>query len=199
MWARVKTAIKAARHLRRLRAVRGDDDLPEFGALAGRRRARLLETHDGDTMKVAIVEGGRVRKVTIRVLGVDTPEVRARDPAEKAAGIRARDFVAAWALPAQFSVGGAYAEADLKRAYAEEPVMLDVDFAGRDKYGRALGAVYKPGGQTSLSDELVAAGHAVAYDGGTKASFSKTPVCALADALTESPSLHGRPPTPRAR
>lgn len=139
--------------------------------IAGRRRARLLETHDGDTIKVAVVLHGKVVKVAVRLLGVDTPEVRTKNPEEKAAGIRARNFVAAWALPGRFTVEGVYGESALKAAYAEKAVMLEVDFKGTDKYGRHIGSVYRPGCGRSLSDLLISSGHAVAYDGGTKAGF----------------------------
>jgi micrococcal nuclease len=166
----IKSMFKACLHAQKLTDL--PDDLPEFGKLYGRRQARLLETHDGDTMKVAIVKGGKAHKVTIRVLGIDTPEVRSKDPAEKAAGIRARNFVAEWALPGRFSVDGVYSESALKAGYAETPVMLEVDFKGTDKYGRAIGDIYKPGCATSLSDLLIANGHAVEYDGGTKTAFT---------------------------
>lgn len=144
-------------------------DPPEF-QIAGVRRARLLETHDGDTMKVAIVLRGKVIKVAVRLLGVNTPEVRTKNPEEKSAGVAARDFVAAWALPKRMHVGGRYTEAALKEAYAETHVMLDVDFQGTDKFGgRYLGRVYLRG--ECLNDLLISSGHAVAYDGGTKAAF----------------------------
>lgn len=172
MLTEIKAFAKKLMHARSLKAA-ATDDLPEFGKLFGRRQARLLETHDGDTMKVAIVKGGKVHKVTIRVLGIDTPEVRSKDPKEKAAGIRARNFVAAWALPDRFEVDGVYGESALKAAYAETPVMIEVDFRGTDKFGRGLASVYKPGCASSLSDLLIANGHAVAYDGGTKTQFSE--------------------------
>jgi endonuclease YncB( thermonuclease family) len=128
-------------------------DPPEF-EISGRHRARLLETHDGDTMKVAIVLRGKVVKVAVRLLGVNTPEVRTKNSEEKAAGVAARDFVAAWALPGRMNVGGKYTEAALKDAFAETPVMLDVDFEGADKFGgRNLGRVYRHG--ECLNDLLI--------------------------------------------
>ena len=151
--------------------LRAATDPPEF-QIAGRHKARLLETHDGDTMKVAVVLRGKVFKVAVRLLGVDAPEVRTKNPEEKAAGVAARDFVAAWALPERMKVGGSYAEATLKRAYAETHVMLEVDFHGPDKFGgRHLGRVYRRG--ECLNDLLLSSGHAVAYGGGTKADFVK--------------------------
>lgn len=151
--------------------LRAASDPPEF-QIAGRRRARLIETHDGDTMKVAIVLRGKVVKVAVRLLGVNTPEVRTKNPEEKAAGVAARDFVAAWALPGRMQVGGRYTEGALKEAYAATHVMLDVDFQGADKFGnRVLGRVYRHG--ECLNDLLISSGHAVAYDGGKKAEFVK--------------------------
>lgn len=150
--------------------LRSASDPPEF-QIAGRRRARLLETHDGDTMKVAIVLRGKVVKVAVRLLGVNTPEVRTKD-ADEAAGVAARDFVAAWALPGRMQVGGRYTEGALKEAYAATHVMLYIDFQGADKFGnRTLGRVYRHG--ECLNDLLISSGHAVAYDGGTKAEFVK--------------------------
>ena len=137
-------SVKSWLHSRRLRSADLGSGVPEFGKLEGR---------------------------TIRVLGIDTPEVRTRDPTEKAAGIRARNYVAAWALPDRFEVDGAYDEAQLKRAYAETPVMLDVDFRGTEKFGRATADVYRAGSASSIGDLLIANGHAVEYDGGTKPAF----------------------------
>jgi micrococcal nuclease len=150
--------------------LRSATDPPEF-EIAGWRRARLVETHDGDTMKVAIVLRGKVVKVGVRLLGVDTPEVRTKNPAEKAAAVAARDYVAAWALPGRMHVDGSYTEAALKEAYAATRVMLDVEFSGADKFAkRYLGRVHRNG--ECLNDLLISSGHAVPYDGGKKSAFA---------------------------
>lgn len=140
---------------------------PEF-QITGVRIARLLETHDGDSMKVSVVLHGKVVKMTCRLLGVDTPEIRTKNDDERRRATLARDFVAAWALPGTHEVGGMYKEADLKKAYADTPVFVTVDFRGQEKFGRTLAVVSKRGGSTTLNDLLIEHGHAVAYVGGTK-------------------------------
>ena len=164
----LKDAIRSRADTRRLKAA---VDPPEF-QLTGRRTARLLESHDGDTIKVSIVLYGEVVKVSVRLLGIDAPEVRSRNDEERAAAVRARDFLAAWALPERFSAGHGYSEAELRQAYREEPVMLEVDFRGADKYGlRYLGRVHREDG-SCLNDAMLRSGHARPYDGGAKQKFS---------------------------
>lgn len=75
---------------------------------------------------------------------MDTPELRTRDPVEKAWAVVARD--------------------ELKRiALAKMCVLANV---GVDKYGRLLAQVFV--GDTDLSAHLVAAKLAVEYSGGKK-------------------------------
>jgi endonuclease YncB( thermonuclease family) len=57
---------------------------------------RVIDVHDGDTIKVLFEFGGEIIKISIRILGIDTPEVTAgkgRLPQEKIAGLKAKEFV----------------------------------------------------------------------------------------------------------
>src|SRR5690606_3699107 len=58
--------------------------------------AKLVDVHDGDTVKVVVLYGEVPFKITIRILGVDTPEItrgRGRLPEEHDAAVKARDYL----------------------------------------------------------------------------------------------------------
>jgi endonuclease YncB( thermonuclease family) len=94
---------------------------------------------DGDTFRARVeVWPGILADETIRVLGVDTPEMRGGSPESREAARRATEFTRAW--------------------LAQGPVMLWV--CRRDHFGRVLGRVYR--GDSVLADELVHAGHGAA-------------------------------------
>ena len=109
--------------------------------------AEVLSAYDGDTLRVTIDLGFGLRchNVPIRLLGVDTPEVRG---AERARGLVVRDHVRA--------------------RYVGQRVLLRTHH-DQGKYGRYLGHIYllNNGVPTaeSLSDELLRLGYAVPYKG----------------------------------
>ena len=70
--------------------------LASAAALASEQRvpATVLSVYDGDTITVeARIWPGLTWRGGVRVRGVDTPEIRGKCAAEKAAAIAARDFV----------------------------------------------------------------------------------------------------------
>jgi len=117
-------------------------------------RALVLGVYDADTITISFVWEGRVWKDKCRLVGIDSPEMRSKNPAEKEAAVAARDWVRGRVMG--------------KKVW--------VRCGGWDKYGRLLGTVY-PGScaedalGTSLNDHLVSSGFARPYDGGKKAAF----------------------------
>lgn len=101
---------------------------------------------DGDTIDVHIDLGFGVwlHKQRVRLSGIDTPESRTRDLAEKALGKKA--------------------SARLKELCGER---LMVKSLGKGKYGRILGIPYTSDGE-DICQILIKEGHAVEYHGGTK-------------------------------
>ena len=116
-------------------------------ALASEQRvpATVLSVYDGDTITVeARIWPGMTWKGRVRVRGVDTPEIRGKCAAEKAAAIAARDFV-------RDAVGDAVILAGVEHGKYAGRVVADVVLAD----GRNLAAV------------LIAAGYAP-YEGGRR-------------------------------
>ena len=81
-------------------------------ALASEQRvpAAVLSVYDGDTITVeARIWPGLTWTGSVRVRGVDTPEIRGKCAAEKAAAIAARDFVLGDAVTLAGVAHGKYA------------------------------------------------------------------------------------------
>ena len=101
---------------------------------------------DGDTVDVDIDLGFDVwmLKQRIRLYGVDTPESRTRDLAEKKLGLAAK------ARLGELCCGS-----------------FKVKSLGKGKYGRILGIPYTEDGK-DICQMLIDEGHAVPYEGGKK-------------------------------
>lgn len=144
-------------------------DVPEFNLAGQKFYARVIGLHDADSIKVCFDVAGKLYKMMTRLEGIDTPEIRTKDAAEKALAIRARDFAAEWAMPHKFKVGGAYSEKELVNALWTDPVIVYLKCGEMDKYGRLIANIYKDDVDPhSLNSLLQQNGFADKYDGGKK-------------------------------
>jgi len=106
---------------------------------------------DGDTIDVLIDLGFDILFASrVRLAGIDTPESRTKDLAEKALGLEAKDY--------------------LKKALkdAKSVVIKTEKMNSSEKYGRILGWVYVDGNTVSLNDMMINDGYAWVYLGDTK-------------------------------
>lgn len=111
----------------------------------------VLRVVDGDTIDVMIDQGfGNFTKKRIRLYGLNAPESRTRDKAEKKRGLAAKKFVQDW-------------------VDADDLFHVQTFKDGRGKYGRILGILKRPfSREWSLNRRLLSAGHAVKYFGGKR-------------------------------
>jgi|TARA_R100001530_G_scaffold59126_1_gene42864 micrococcal nuclease len=109
-------------------------------------QATLERIVDGDTFDCCLDLGFSVKlhKQRVRLHGIDTPESRTRDLAEKKLGLAAKERLK------ELCIG------DFK-----------VKSLGKGKYGRILGIPYTEDGK-DICKMLIEEGHAVEYYGGTK-------------------------------
>jgi len=106
---------------------------------------------DGDTIDVLIDLGFDILFASrVRLAGIDTPESRTKDLAEKALGLEAKEY--------------------LKKALkdAKAVVIKTEKMDSSEKYGRILGWVYVDGNTVSLNDMMINDGYAWGYMGDTK-------------------------------
>jgi micrococcal nuclease len=106
---------------------------------------------DGDTIDVLIDLGFDILFASrVRLAGIDTPESRTKDLAEKALGIEAKEY--------------------LKKSLKDSKsvVIKTEKMDSSEKYGRILGWVYVDGNTVSLNDMMINDGYAWGYLGDTK-------------------------------
>merc|ERR1712176_1502571 len=121
-------------------------DLPKF--IPPIHAAKVVRVYDGDSFTIGvpllIANTQRYYKFSVRVAGIDSPEIRTKNPREKQVAVEAKEFVQ-------------------DRILDRIVHLTDVS---HDKYGRVLARVSCDG--QDLATQLIAARLAVAYDGGTK-------------------------------
>jgi micrococcal nuclease len=106
---------------------------------------------DGDTIDVIIDLGFDILfSSRVRLAGIDTPESRTTDKAEKVLGLEAKEYL----------------KKSLKDA--KSVIIKTEKMDSSEKYGRILGWVYVNGDTVSLNDKMINDGYAWGYLGDTK-------------------------------
>ena len=111
----------------------------------------VVKVVDGDTIDVIIDLGFDIMFASrVRLAGIDTPESRTRDKAEKALGQESKKYLA-----------------DRIKA-AKIIVIKSYKINSTEKFGRVLGWLYVNGDGNSLNVEMIEKGYAWGYLGDTK-------------------------------
>lgn len=128
-------------------------DVREFSLDGLETDGRVVSCYDGDSLKIVFSNEGSIFQWNCRLFGIDTPELRTRDLDEKAAAIKARNFLSELVL-------------------GKVVIVKCHEF---DKYGRVLVSVFVDG--LSVTETMIKNGHGYSYDGGSKKPwFFKDPV-----------------------
>lgn len=108
----------------------------------------VTKVYDGDTITVNINSYPPIvgEKLSIRINGIDTPEIRGKYNQEKSLAIEAREFV---------------------KELLKNSNSITLKHIKRGKYFRIVADVYIDN-NISVADELIKANLAVVYDGGKK-------------------------------
>jgi micrococcal nuclease len=115
------------------------------------RVKKILNVVDGDTIDVDIDLGFDISlSKRVRMAGIDTPESRTTDKAEKALGLEAKEYL----------------KKNIKDA---KEVVIKTELPdSSEKYGRILGWVYVDGSSKSVNEMMIEDGYAWGYMGDTK-------------------------------
>ena len=107
-------------------------------------KAIITKVYDGDTLTADVDLGFKMwaKKIKLRLIGIDTPEIRTKDLKEKALAIKARDRVRELCL-------------------GKEVVITT---RKKGKYGRWLASVYIEDGDLDIARFLIDEGLAELYD-----------------------------------
>jgi micrococcal nuclease len=116
---------------------------------------KVVDVYDGDTCQVVFPLNGELYRWSVRLQGIDTPEIRGKTVEEKERGIYVRD--------------------KLREKILDQVIVLDcMDF---DKYGRPLAKLYMSqddaSNQKDISSWLIENKYGVEYFGGKKQAYKK--------------------------
>jgi micrococcal nuclease len=131
---------------------------PRFTLAGNEYLGKCISVYDGDTVTVAFkpfhkdgnIDPGGIYKYSIRLTGIDTPEIRTKNENEKKEAIAIRDI--------------------LRGKILNKFVIIKC--GGFDKYGRLLGDIYNEDQSIHYNSWLIEQGYAYKYDGGTKRTYS---------------------------
>ena len=115
------------------------------------RIKNILKVVDGDTIDADIDLGFSISlEKRIRLAGVDTPESRTTDLKEKAMGLESKEWLK-------------------KKLEGAKDIIIKTELPdSTEKYGRIIGHLFINGQESSLNNQMINDGYALAYDGGTK-------------------------------
>jgi micrococcal nuclease len=107
-------------------------------------RATVIKVYDGDTITVDIDLGFGIviKKQSVRLLGIDAPELRGE---ERQQGLASRSFV-------------------VDRIPIGSVITLKTVKDKKEKYGRYLATIYYGDTLVNLNEEIVASGNAKIYE-----------------------------------
>ena len=115
------------------------------------RIKQVLKVVDGDTIDASIDLGFDISlEKRIRLAGIDTPESRTTNIKEKAMGLESKEWLK-------------------KTLEGAKDILIKTELPdSTEKYGRIIGHLFINGQETSLNNQMIYEGYALAYDGGTK-------------------------------
>ena len=120
--------------------------------------AKVNKIIDGDTINVDLDLGFNVvlSNQSVRLLGIDTPESRTSDKAEKVFGTLSKNKVKEFIDKCEGQI-----------------ILQTVLSDSEEKFGRLLGKIINPKDNTVLNDWLIISHYAVAYNGENKDKVSQ--------------------------
>ena len=131
-------------------SIRYEDTIPFIPNIT---EAEVIKVYDGDTITIGFFYPGSDKphipyRMSVRLLGIDTPEMKGKSPEEKAKAKQAQSFLSSQIL-------------------GKKVTLTDVAL---EKYGRLLANVHYDG--VYINKLMIDNHYAVAYDGGHKSEFT---------------------------
>jgi len=123
-------------------------ETPFFSLADLETKAKCVKCYDGDTVHLVFIHNQKPWKWSCRLAGIDTPEMRTKNPEEKKEAIEAKVFLANHILDK----------------------IVNVKVHHPDKYGRLLVTI-KNDQDHNINQLMIDNGHAREYHGGKKQPF----------------------------
>jgi endonuclease YncB( thermonuclease family) len=126
---------------------------------------RLIDVVDGDTIVCVIPMMGSFFKFNVRLKGIDTCEIKSKNPLLRERAVKARDYIVKRLINNNETIN----RRETRKHLQETVIFVYLYCYDFDKYGRLLADVYTNANrERTLSDELLQENLAYPYDGGKK-------------------------------
>lgn len=137
---------------------------PAFSLQGQKLYGRVVSIYDGDTMTLVLPVFQHYFKYNVRLMGIDTCEMKSKSSENKDRAHQARNAVfTSLGIPVHLST-----RKDIQKYLQDNIVIVSINCGDFDKYGRLLGDVFAMTSQESLSEMLIRLGLAYRYYGETK-------------------------------
>ena len=119
------------------------DDVPKFSLAGHEYQAKCVAVYDGDTCRIVFVYNGVLIKWSLRLIGINTPEIKDKDPETVKKAIDSREFLKSLILNK----------------------IITVKINGFEKFGRLLGTVYlkQDDKDININKLMIDRGYAVSF------------------------------------
>jgi endonuclease YncB( thermonuclease family) len=150
------------------------NNIPLFSLNGQVLDCKVVNVYDADTCKVVFRLAGEFTKFTLRLNGIDAPEMRPsrsnknRDQ-EIAAAIRARNRLVNLVTDCYISNDIIYTKKELQKLIDTSKKIIQIKCYEFDKYGRLLAELFV--GDNNINTQLIQEGCGYSYSGGTKQEF----------------------------
>tara|TARA_B110000858_G_C17767713_1_gene457900 strand:+ start:416 stop:919 length:504 start_codon:yes stop_codon:yes gene_type:complete len=138
--------------------------------------AKITNVYDADTCKVVFFLNDELVKFTLRLMGIDTPEIRPKKTIENRDNVilsakRARNRLIQLATNCEIYINLDVSKKKIQNILDKNSKIIKIKCYSFDKYGRLLADIYvsdESSKSIAVTDKLISEGHGYSYNGGTK-------------------------------
>ncbi len=138
-------------------------DVDLFTFQGFKSKAKVVKILDGDTVHVLIEYNNKIIRLVCRLFGIDTPEMSKTPESAK----RARNRLSQLCTNCNIDLDDMVDSKVLNNIINNNTLLIDIEFMGKEKYGRELVKLYDVSGQC-INDILIKESYAYEYNGGKK-------------------------------
>jgi endonuclease YncB( thermonuclease family) len=147
--------------------------VPMFTLSGIKTIGRVVDIYDGDTMTCIFpIFGDNYFRFNLRLMGIDTPELKSKDTIIKEKALEARHKIMSVCCNNKYNLGIDCKRDDIRRYLEENEINVWIECLDFDKYGRILANIYPKRDDNmevnSLTKILLDANLGYEYDGGKK-------------------------------
>jgi endonuclease YncB( thermonuclease family) len=137
-----------------------DEVIPCIDLSGLRTKGKVVSVHDGDTIKVVIMYRGKLTKFACRMMGYDAPELSQKDNPDSwsATNLLVKECTDCKPLEKRL-----YTSKELRHVCNENTKIVEVEFHGREKWGRELVRLYDDNG--CINDRVMMHSFNISYNG----------------------------------